>query len=240
MDAVVSGAPSLAESDSEETLIDLVKRLLELGADPNAIFGSPHDYTYYFSDVHQAKNKSALHLAAARGEQRTLKVLIDAGALLELKPVLSLPPTQPPEVLGPTALGCAMDPPWGSPIYNSPRRYLETIITLLELGASLKNSGLTVTGPEADPKSWLAPLFRRSDKKHPRSLWYSVGLFEPFEKIVEFAMRGSGCQQVPKSWPIYWIYLAVTEGPPGEDFCKWCVPPVCQIFPAKQLYTANM
>jgi hypothetical protein len=213
MEAAVSRKPPPHEHDGEEALVCLVKQLLALGANPNSrldvsVFPLPSDFM-------AARATSALHLAATHGQRAAVEVLLDAGGLLELRCPLHT------GRLGPTPLRAAMIPPANSSVTNNPRAHLETIITLLERGASFANTVPDDMEPKTDPISWLVPLF---ENRTMVDTWYDAGLFDLFERIMELAAKQQGEGHVPDEWAADLVYVAITYGRSVAGFCKWYVP----------------
>jgi ankyrin repeat protein len=209
----VSRKPPPHEHDGEEALVCLVKQLLALGANPNSrldvsVFPLPSDFM-------AARATSALHLAATHGQRAAVEVLLDAGGLLELRCPLHT------GRLGPTPLRAAMIPPANSSVTNNPRAHLETIITLLERGASFANTVPDDMEPKTDPVNWLVPLF---ENRTMVDTWYDAGLFDLFERIMELAAKQQGEGHVPDEWAADLVYVAITYGRSVAGFCKWYVP----------------
>lgn len=214
MEAAVSGKPPLHEHDGEEALVCLIKRLLALGADANSrldvsLFPSPSDFV-------AARGTSALHLAAAHGQRAAVEVLLDAGGLIELRCPM------PSGALGPTPLRAALVPPANSPVSNNPRAYLETIITLLERGASFADTVPENMESNTEAINWFVPLFDNPSMTHT---WYHAGLFDLFERIMDLAAGQQGEGHTPDEWAADLVYLAVMYGRSVAGFCKWYVLP---------------
>ena len=197
-------------SDGEEALTCLVKQLLEAGADPTIVIddSSSSNEDDILPVTH---NEPALNLAAAASQRAALEVLLDAGVLLE--PDLM-------DARGPGLLTAAMRGSRRIGV-NESRMYLETIITLLERGASFKKTMPFKRTPEEDtgPRDWLAILF----KCHPLGhAWHHSSRFDLFERVMELIAKQLGKEHVPLDWAVDLLYLGVMHGA-GVDFCQWYV-----------------
>jgi hypothetical protein len=211
MQLVVSAEPRYPERDSEEDLGCLVKQLLDAGADPSAAFAPcERDMEQEFST---SGFKSALDLAATRGEREALKVMLEAGTEIDSKVS---------DTIERTALGWALLPLRYSPTYEDPRVYLETVIFLLERGASFKNA-LTHDGPETGPRDLFSPFFEPRTNRTP---WYNLDRFDLFERVMELVAGQLGEEKFPRAWAADLLYLSVKGGNQNGNFCRWYVPGV--------------
>ena len=197
-------------SDGEEALTCLVKQLLEAGADPTIITDDSSS-TNEDDILPDTRNDPALKLAAAAGQRAALEVLLDAGVLLEPDLI---------DVRGPELLTAAMAGfrPIG---VNDPRMRLETIITLLERGASFKKTMPFKGMPEEDtgPRDWFAILFKCLPLGHA---WHRSSQFDLFERVMGLIAKQLGKEHVPLDWAVDLLYLGIMNGA-GVDFCQWYV-----------------
>ncbi|KAK4032881.1 hypothetical protein C8A01DRAFT_40662 [Parachaetomium inaequale] len=208
MQLVVSEKPPYPERDSEEALVGLVKQLLDVGADPSAaLVPCERDMELDFS---VARAKSALDLAANCGEREALKVMLDAVAEID---------SHVSDTMRRTTLISAILPPRYSPAYENPQVYLETIIFLLERGASFKKA-LNQREPDKGLRDLFSPLF---EPRINRTAWYNLDRFDLFERVMELVAKELGEEQFPAAWAADLLYVSVKCGNQNGNFCRWLV-----------------
>jgi hypothetical protein len=207
MEGVVATKFRIPRCGSGEALISLVRRLLEKGANPNAPFHIRGN----------SASPTALHRAAYNGQTEVVKVLVSAGALLDLRA-----PRRNSMLQGHTALGYAMVPCSFSLAESDPREYLQNIITLLELGASFDDAfpdtwlhGLP--GQETKPERWFRILFAH------RSEWYNSDNYDLFERLMVLVVRQMRHQRLPPPVASDLMDIALQEGNPNEKLPQWYV-----------------
>ncbi|KAH6856039.1 ankyrin repeat-containing domain protein [Chaetomium sp. MPI-CAGE-AT-0009] len=211
MAVYVSQKAHYVRPDGEEALVCLVRQLLDRGANPGTPFPSLRG-----RNPPRAVGKTALHLAASCGQRAVLQVMLDAGAPIDHH--VNFRPVHP-GVTGGTPLGWAMISPEYSPAYNNPRAYLETIVFLLERGASFRNS-LRYRQEADNFKDWFSPLFSHRFDGVP---WYNLDHFDLFERVMELVAKQLGEERFPPSWLTDLMDLGIMCGTPNGNFCKWLV-----------------
>lgn len=216
MEGVVSRQPPVVTTDGEEALLSLLKQLLAAGPDPNALLDLDLEDRDVPDLLEDLQNMSALHMAASQGQAAAIKLLVAAGGQLELRaahPEDTTPETEP------TPMASALSPSSSSLMYKDPRIYLETIITLLKLGAKFVGWG---AGGIPSRSSAFRALFNHNPKNGPT--WFTAGYFDQLETVLELvAVQYTGEKELSTSWAVELLCAALVAGGPVHTFAIWYV-----------------
>ncbi|KAK3307299.1 ankyrin repeat-containing domain protein [Chaetomium strumarium] len=203
MEHVVTTESPMPEPDSEEALITLVRRLLDAGVDPNALL----------PDRGELLLQSALHREIRSSQPEAVKVLVSAGAQLELRAF------EPGFTwLRRTALDFALRTcPCLPVVGRDPRQYLQNIVGLLELGASFTDATARLPGQATEPKTCFCPLF-----SHPSGR-YNSDNYNLFERLMELVARQLSDQSLRLPLASELMDLALEYGKPNEKLPQWLI-----------------